>query len=478
MGRTLDSAGSPKRGLALVWLMVGLGATVAVLVTCVVRIGAGSYAADSDQLPDYDTAFLIVLAGITVAVSLALLDAARMLFGAGHQSQGTRWRVMAEVLLTSALLGVYAVAYGSGPLRWYACQTLLSSCRLRGASVWTMSSTAADWRFRALTGNLGGSLAVATTNGAEESFTFDEVGNLVSDAVTDTGGTTFTYDAANRLTRSDYLEDTDGASALTTYYGWDTSNAWRTCQGPTPSPTQANSPIDLSYNALGRMSAYANADANTSATYTYDAAGQRTKKQVTVGSTTTTTDFAYDGLTLMKLSATQGTTPGASTTSATRRAPPGAASTAHRRARPPRLLQADHERPRRRRRALRRRRQPLRRLPLRRLGSPQGSGTYATGIWTQSTSLVTSTLAGQIASRQVLRYAAYAWDAESGLYYCSARYYDPATRQWTTGDPAKADGEESAYQYCGGSRWGRLRSGQASRVFAGPGRSCRTTPHT
>ena len=37
------------------------------------------------------------------------------------------------------------------------------------------------------------------------------------------------------------------------------------------------------------------------------------------------------------------------------------------------------------------------------------------------------------------------------LYYCSARYYDPATRQWTTADSAKADGEESAYQYCGGN---------------------------
>ena len=67
-----------------------------------------------------------------------------------------------------------------------------------------------------------------------------------------------------------------------------------------------------------------------------------------------------------------------------------------------------------------------------------------------------STLAGQIAGRQVLRYAAYAYDAESALDYCSARYYDPATRPWTTGDPAKADGEESAYQYCGGGLWGRL----------------------
>ena len=83
-------------------------------------------------------------------------------------------------------------------------------------------------------------------------------------------------------------------------------------------------------------------------------------------------------------------------------------------------------------------------------GKPVGSGNYATGVWTQSTSLITSTLAGQIASRQMLRYASYAYDSESGLYYCSARYYDPTTRQWTTGDLAKADGEENAYQYCAG----------------------------
>ena len=91
-------------------------------------------------------------------------------------------------------------------------------------------------------------------------------------------------------------------------------------------------------------------------------------------------------------------------------------------------------------------------------GLPQGAGSYATGIWTDDTTIVSLSLAGQIASRQVLRYAGYAWDSESGLYYCSARFYDPATRQWTTGDPAKADGEESAYQYCGGEPVGMVDS--------------------
>ncbi len=85
-------------------------------------------------------------------------------------------------------------------------------------------------------------------------------------------------------------------------------------------------------------------------------------------------------------------------------------------------------------------------------GQPQGNGNYKTGIWTytDTNSLIDSTTAGQIADRQVLRYAGYVYDADSGLYYCQARYYDPATEQWLSPDLAKADGEESAYQYCGG----------------------------
>jgi RHS repeat-associated protein len=58
----------------------------------------------------------------------------------------------------------------------------------------------------------------------------------------------------------------------------------------------------------------------------------------------------------------------------------------------------------------------------------------------------------------VLRYATYCYDGESGLYYLSARHYDPATGQFLSKDPAKADGEESAYQYCEGEPVGTLDS--------------------
>ncbi len=42
------------------------------------------------------------------------------------------------------------------------------------------------------------------------------------------------------------------------------------------------------------------------------------------------------------------------------------------------------------------------------------------------------------------------------MYYCSARTYDPTTRQFLSKDPAKDDGEESAYQYCGGDPVGKV----------------------
>ncbi|MCE5191149.1 MAG: hypothetical protein LLG08_05250 [Actinomycetia bacterium] len=42
-----------------------------------------------------------------------------------------------------------------------------------------------------------------------------------------------------------------------------------------------------------------------------------------------------------------------------------------------------------------------------------------------------------------------------GRAYCSARYYDPVTCQFLAKDRARADGEESADQYCGGDPVGK-----------------------
>ncbi len=303
----------------------------------------------------------------------------------------------------------------------------------------------------------GGRLAAATTNGSTATTTFDEVGNLVGEEIADVSSTVYGYDAANRLTSTAVTAAADGADPEITYYGWDAANAWRTCQGPDPGPTQANSPVDFSYNAQGRMASYANADAATTASYAYDASGRRTKSVVTVGGTQTTTSYDYDGLTLLSLSAVQGAASwridylydeegtlygGVYRSPATSTSPTYFTAVTDDHGDVLELCDADGA--------------AFAAYRYDAWGLPQGEGDYATGVWTQATTLVNQALAGQIAARQILRYASYAYDAESGLYYCSARYYDPATRQWTSGDPAKADGEESAYQYCGGDPVGRV----------------------
>jgi RHS repeat-associated protein len=61
-----------------------------------------------------------------------------------------------------------------------------------------------------------------------------------------------------------------------------------------------------------------------------------------------------------------------------------------------------------------------------------------------------SDLGAALADRNLLRYAGYAYDDYSGLYYLQRRYYDTVTRSFISRDPGRADGLESPYQYCGG----------------------------
>ncbi|KAF0206997.1 MAG: RHS repeat-associated core domain-containing [Actinobacteria bacterium] len=77
-------------------------------------------------------------------------------------------------------------------------------------------------------------------------------------------------------------------------------------------------------------------------------------------------------------------------------------------------------------------------------------------VATTGTATIPAAVAAAIANANPLRYAGYCYDGFSGLYYCSQRYYDSATAQFITKDPAKADGEESAYQYCGGDPVGSV----------------------
>ncbi|MHB9054480.1 MAG: RHS repeat-associated core domain-containing protein [Thermoleophilia bacterium] len=61
----------------------------------------------------------------------------------------------------------------------------------------------------------------------------------------------------------------------------------------------------------------------------------------------------------------------------------------------------------------------------------------------------------EIATRNPLRYRAYYADAETGLFYLPARYYDPATYRFLSQDPAAPSAGDplslNAYAYCSGN---------------------------
>jgi RHS repeat-associated protein len=192
-------------------------------------------------------------------------------------------------------------------------------------------------------------------------------------------------------------------------------------------------------------------------TYSYDSVGQRKRSVVTKAGVQTTTDFTYTGLTLHKLEATQagGTAPenwtitylydeyGKPYAGVYR---DGAASVpvvfglvTTDRGDVVELLDADGS--------------PFAAYRYDAWGNPLGAGTDgAVGMWWQTTALISDpNLAKAISERQVLRYAGYCYDQESGLYYLSARHYDPVSRQFLSKDLSRNDGEQSAYQYCGGN---------------------------
>jgi RHS repeat-associated protein len=177
------------------------------------------------------------------------------------------------------------------------------------------------------------------------------------------------------------------------------------------------------------------------ASFAYDASGQRTQSVVTSGSVTTTNTYLYEGLQLFKLVSA---TPSKTTTLTYMYDELGRAVGM--------TAQVD--------------------------GNPMESYTFATtdrgdviGVstifsmaynWAYDPygNVIASAPSGftglpdnvdtQCVVTQPLRYAGYVYDSFSGLYYCSQRYYDPATMQFMSRDALTSDGEESAYQYCKG----------------------------
>jgi RHS repeat-associated protein len=304
---------------------------------------------------------------------------------------------------------------------------------LRLATVGNAGAIAGSYSYRT-----DGRLATSTVDNVASIFDFDNLGNLRTATV---GGllTTYTY-TGNCLA-------TSTSSGVTTAYAWNPTFGWRTSQGP---QGVSPAPISFTYTGTGRLASYTNTSASpaVSALYTYDAGGQRKQSVVTKGAVTTTTDWTYEGLDLLSLMSSE--SGGNSPTSwritylydenkvpyaGIYRCPADSTSATvfgmviTTRGDVVELLDAN--------------------------GSPFAAYRYdawgrPTNTQTMATSLISANVPGDIATRQVLRYASYCFDAESGLYYLSSRHYDPVTRQFISKDPGKTDGEESAYQYCGG----------------------------
>lgn len=273
----------------------------------------------------------------------------------------------------------------------------------------------------------GGRLATATIGSTTTAYGYDQAGNL-----TTAGALVLRYDENNRLTHTELSGTTQ------TVFAFD-ERGRRVTEGPPSAPSRRA----YVYDNADRLVSIIDTAAETTATFAYDAAGQRTRSVVTTVGGTTETTYTYDGLTLLALESR-------TATRSTKLA----------------YLYDESGRPYAGIVTLPDTSPILFGLVTTDRGDVvelvDGTGTafalylydaYGNPTGTETTSTpggLSAPDAAMIAAIQPLRYAGYSFDAFSGLYYLSARYYDPASCQFVSKDPAKADGEESSYQYCRG----------------------------
>lgn len=302
----------------------------------------------------------------------------------------------------------------------------------------------------------------------QNSYTYDKAGRLTSATIAGST-TTYSYDALSGALTG-YQRSGEAAVSVTydasgrlssigdRHYSYD-SLGRRTNEGPSANPNQTT------YTWAG-MSLTGFSGPGGQASYTYDATGQRIRSVVTNGGVTTTSSYDYDGSLLQGISASR--SDGATWTVDYVRSDlgrPVAGVYAASSVAPVAFGIVTTER------------EDVRELID---SSGQAFAFYSYDAWgrpietvTRATSLVSASTAAAIAARQALCYAAYVYDAESGLYYCSARYYDPQSMQFISRDPVRADGEQSQYLYCDGDPVNRSDpSGLKPDYFGGaPGAS-------
>ncbi len=292
-------------------------------------------------------------------------------------------------------------------------------------------------------------------SGTTRTHTFNGGGSLLK--VERSTTTDFVY------TKRQRIKERQSGGSIVEYFEWDkdASNEHlgrRLSEGP----SQSNQTRYFDWNDDGTLAEIEDTETGgATSSYTYDGEGQRLSKVVEQDGVTTTIDYTYDGLTLLALSGSidegsgeterfsvsylydaEGRPYGAyyeqcEVTSGEAVPPPA-----------PGL-----------------RRSPTcaatcssSSMPTVRVSRATATTSGGGRRWIRARPSrakrhepITAALAASIAERQEIRYAGYAYDAAHDLYYCSARYYDASTRQFISRDPAKADGAQSAYQYCAGN---------------------------
>jgi RHS repeat-associated protein len=279
----------------------------------------------------------------------------------------------------------------------------------------------------------------------------------------------YTYDPSGQITRNGgtVLEYAGGhlatstAGSSVTAYGFDGRGRRVTQASPDASAT-------YSWSGADRLTGYTldrgrDGSVDVTATYFYDASGQRTSSVVASAGVVTTSTYVWEGISLARLCST---TAGQTTT----------LSYVMDEAGDPMALS---------------------------VSLPGTTTVYTLPVWTDghgdvvkvcdmngitvarwtydpygrplgatiaSTTLVPYTVAQAVAALQPLRYAGYVWDSESGLYYCSQRYFDPQSAQFISRDAIGADAQESAYQYCGGDPVGKTDKTGMIGDWSGTGR--------
>ncbi len=289
-------------------------------------------------------------------------------------------------------------------------------------------------------------LQITDARASDATYTYDSNGNILTRSVPDSGATTYSYDALDRLTR-------EQGPAVTQSFGYDgggnrTSDGTGSYvyapssnrltgrpQGPVTldaaGHTTAQAGFAYTWDGAGRLKTV-RLSGTLLATYHYDAGHRRTRKETTAAAPqgAATVLYAYDTNDHL-LAETDASGP---IRSYLWRDDVPVAQIEHRPSRHVLYLETDH------------------------LNTPRGARNEAgVLVWRWEADAFGSSLPDQDpdgdgqATTVNLRYPGQYFDPESGLHYNVARYYDPTSGRYLSPDPIGLAGGVNTYAYVEGN---------------------------